>query len=150
MTMSPPSGKTLLNPSKHSVAAADHVVAKVRVGLIQPCGQADATRDGIDFRNRVTFIGQDEVRTDDLRQVVAEFFSSRKLDQFRGLSGIEITRDPRRLFAFDAELVELIASALKDEELMPELLQFFSKLRSMAKGSGDLSQSFSAKSPSAG
>ena len=148
--MSPPFGQNAFESFEHSVAAADHVVTKFRVGLIQPRGQADAARDGINFRNRVTFIGQDEIRPDNLRQIIAKLFFARELDQLRGLSGIEITRDPRRLFALDAELIQLIASALKDEELMAELLEFLFELRSMAKGSGDLSQSFSAKSPSAG
>ena len=149
--MSPPSGKTLLKSFEHSVAATDHLVAEFRIGLIQPRGQADAAGNGINFRDRVTFIGQNQIRPDNLWQIIPEFFLARELDQLRGFPGIEIARDPRRLFAFDAELIELIASALKNEEPMPELLQFlFERCDRSAKGSGEISQSFSAKSPSVG
>src|SRR5439155_26932125 len=53
----------------------------------------------------------------------AKFLPPRKFHELCRLSIVEIARDPFRLLSFYAELIELIASALKDEEAMTEVLK---------------------------
>ena len=60
----------------------------------------------------------------DQRDIVAELLLAGELDQLSRLSGIEILRDPGRLFAFDAALVKLVAGALENVKAMAELLEF--------------------------
>jgi hypothetical protein len=91
--------------------------------LIEPRRQTNAARDGIDFGDDVAVIGKNEVRPDDQWQVIAKFFAPRKFHELCRLSIVEIARNPFRLFSFYAELIELIASTLKDEEAMTELLK---------------------------
>ena len=82
--MSPPSGSTLLKAFEHSVGAADDVRAERGVGLVQPRGQADAARNRIDFRDGVAGLRENEIGTDNERQVVAELFAAREFDQLGG------------------------------------------------------------------
>ena len=47
----------------------------------------------------------------------------REFDQFFRFAGVEVARNPSRLLAFDAQLVQLIASALKNKQPMTKLLE---------------------------
>src|SRR5262249_51795233 len=55
------------------------------------------------------------------------FLASRKLNQLFRFASVEITRDPLRLFAFNAELIKLIARALKNKKPVPKLLELLQK-----------------------
>src|SRR4029079_13219740 len=66
---------------------------------------------------------QNEIGTNHPWQIVSNFFPPRKLNQLFWFTGIEITRHPGGLFAFNAQVIELIAGALKNEEPMSELFQ---------------------------
>src|SRR6266487_2725106 len=83
----------------------------------------DTAGDGIDFGDDVAVIGQNEIRPDDQWQIIAKFLAPRKFHELCRLSIVEIARNPFRLLSFNAELIEPIASALKDEEAMTELLK---------------------------
>ena len=135
---------------QHSVGAADNR----RCRMLHKSGSASRSVRSRPERNRFprwcSLLGQNKIGPDDARQVVANFFAARKLDQLRRFPGIEITRDPRGLLAFDALLVELIAGALKNEEPMAELFEFRFEFWLDRKRSGESSQSFSAKRPSVG
>jgi hypothetical protein len=83
------------------------------------------------------------------RQLIAELFPARELDELSGLARIEITGNRGRLFAFDALVIELIARALKNEELVPKR----SSARPTSldrKRSGESRKSFSARETLAG
>ena len=95
----------------------------MRVRPVQPIGQANSAGDRIDLSNDVVFFREDEIWPDHSWQIVADFFSPRKFNQLFWFPGIEVSGDPLGLFAFNAELIELIASALKNKQSMPELLQ---------------------------
>ena len=99
----------------------------MRVGLIEPAGKTDAAGHGVDFGDDVSGIGQHQVGPNDHRQLVAELLLTRELDELRRLACVEVARDPRGLFAFDALVIELIARALEDEELVPEPLELRSR-----------------------
>ena len=100
---------------EHSVSGADDFLIESRVGLVQPRGQPDSARNRVDLSDDVTVIGENEIWPDDSRKIVANLFALRKFHQLRWFSGIEIARDPFRLFSFDAQLIELIAGSLKNE-----------------------------------
>ena len=108
---------------EHSFGAADDFFLERGIGLVEPAGQSDSAGNGIDFGDDVTVVRQNEIRTDHSRQILANFFAPRELDQLFRFAGIEIARDPLRLFSFDAELIKLIARALKNEQAMAELVE---------------------------
>ena len=95
----------------------------MRIRLVQPTGQANPARHRIDLGNDVAFLSQDQIWPDYSRQIVADFLAPRKFNQFFWFTGIEIARYPFGLLAFNAELIKLIASALKNKQPMPELLE---------------------------
>ena len=68
-------------------------------------------------------LSEDEVWPDYSRQIVADFLPPRKFNQFFWFTGVEIARDPFGLLAFNTELIQLIASALKNKQAMPKLLE---------------------------
>ena len=53
--------------------------------------------------------------------------ATRKFDEFLRFTGVKIPRYPLGLLAFNAQLIELIASALKNEQPMPELFEIGKK-----------------------
>src|SRR5882724_1881212 len=108
---------------EHLIAPADNVATKTRIGLVQPAGEADPAGHRIDLSHRITRVGQDQVRANHQGHVLAKLFLARELDQLRRFSRIEILRDPRWLFAFDAALIQLIAGALENVKTMTKLLQ---------------------------
>ena len=91
--------------------------------MIKPAGQADSARHRIDFSNDVTLLGQNEVRPDHARQIIADFFTPRKFNQLFRFTRVKIARHPLWLFAFDAQLIELIAGALENRQAMTKLLE---------------------------
>ena len=99
----------------------------MRIGLVEPTGQADPARNRIDFRNDVAILSENEVRPNYSWQSIANFFATRKFNQLFWFTRIEIARDPFRLFSFYAELIQLITGALKNKEPMPELLELGDK-----------------------
>ena len=112
-----------LKSLQHSIGAANDLVVELRIGLVEPTSHADSSGHRIDFGNDVAVVGQDEVGPDDPRQIVANFLSSRKLDQVLRLARVEVTRHPLRLLSFDALLVKLIAGALENKKPMTKLLE---------------------------
>jgi len=86
-------------------------------------GQANPARHRIDLSDDVALLSEDEVRPDYSRQVVADFFPRRKFNQLFRFTGVEILGYPFGLLAFNAELIQLIASPLKNKQAMPELLE---------------------------
>ncbi len=112
---------------EHSVRVAEDFRLELGIRLIQPPGQADSARNRINLGDGVTVIGQNEIGPNDERQIVAKFFASRELDEVFRFAGVEIARDPRWLFSFDAELVKLIARALENEQPMTKLLELGTK-----------------------
>src|SRR5262249_27419861 len=68
-----------------------------------------------------------EVRPDYFRQIVVNFLAPRKFNQLLRFTSVEIPRYPLGLFAFNTELIELIASPLKNKQPMPELLEIGKK-----------------------
>src|SRR5205823_6831853 len=90
----------------------------------QPRSQSDSARNGIDLSDRVAGLGQNQIRPNNERDVVAKLFLAGELDQISRFSGVEILRDPARLFAFDAALIQLVAGALKNVKAMAELFEF--------------------------
>ena len=95
--------------------------------MIKPSSQTDPSGNGINFGDDVTRFGQNQIWSDDKRDVVAELLLARELNQLGGLPGIEIRSDPCGLFAIDAALVELVARSLENEKAMTKLLEFFFK-----------------------
>ena len=108
----------------HPIATADHIASDRRIGLVEPTGQTDPARDRINLGNGIAILGQNEIRTNDQRDIVAKLFLARKLDQRSRLPGVKISRDPGGLFAFDASLIEFVARTLENEQPMTELLDF--------------------------
>src|SRR4030095_15165061 len=103
---------------QHSIGAADDRVVELRIRLVEPTGESDPARNGINFGDDVAVVGQDQVWSNDAWQIISDFFASRKLDQLFWFAGVEIARHPFRLFAFNTKLVKLIASALKNKKSM--------------------------------
>ena len=58
-----------------------------------------------------------------MRQIVADFLPPRKFNQLFWFTGVEVAGYPFGLLAFNAELIQLIASPLKNKQPMPELLE---------------------------
>src|SRR6267143_2100 len=105
------SAKTL----QHSVCTADDLAIECRIDLVEPAGQPDSARHGINFRNDVTLFGQNKIGANHPWQIVSNFFAPRKLNQLFGFTGVEIARYSRRLLVLNAQLIELITGALKNE-----------------------------------
>ena len=57
------------------------------------------------------------------RQIVADFLPPRKFNQLFRFTGVEVAGYPFGLLAFNAELIQLVASALKNKQPMPKLLE---------------------------
>ena len=62
-----------------------------------------------------------------MRQIVADFLPPRKFNQLFRFTGVEVTGYPFGLLAFNAELIQLIASPLKNKQPVPELLEIGEK-----------------------
>ena len=116
-------GKTLHHPR----GTTGHFLTERGISFTKPRRQTDATRQRVQLRNAHPALSVDEVRPDHARQRIATFLSAGKFDQLGWFAEIEITRDPGGLLPFDALLVELIAGALKNEELMTEPLEIAAK-----------------------
>ena len=110
---------------QHPIGAPDDLGPELRVGFIKPTSQPDPARHRINFGDDVAVIGQNQIRANDCRQLVAKLLLPRELNQLRRFARVQIFRDPVRLLPLGALLVELIAGALKNEELMSEPLQLF-------------------------
>ena len=91
--------------------------------MVQPTRQTDPAGNRIYLSNDVAFVSDNQVRPDYSRQLVADFLAPRKFNQLFRFTGIEVLRDPLWLLAFNAELIQLVASALKNKQSMPELLE---------------------------
>ena len=104
--------------------------AEAGVGLVQPCGEADAAGDGVELGDGEGHffvgarLGEDDVWADDAGDVVAEFFLAGVFDEFGGLAGVEVIGDPAGLLALDAHVVEEIAGAVEEVQAVAEFLQF--------------------------
>src|SRR5204863_9454971 len=93
-------------------------------------------RDRIGLGDGIAGFGQNEIGTDDERDVIPELFLAGELDQLGWFTGVEVRGDPGRLFAFDAALVKLVAGALENEKAMAKLLEFLCKFFVDRKGIG--------------
>src|ERR1041384_6867292 len=100
---------------------------KRRIRLIEPASYPHPARHRVDLSDDVAIVCQNQVGPNHARQIVPNFFAPRKFNQLARFTGIEITRDPFRLLSFNAELIKLIARALKDEQPMAKLLQLGQK-----------------------
>ncbi len=89
-------GKTFWNPFEHPLGSADHfpLGGQPGVGLVQPRGQPDPTRQVVEFGNGETIVRQDQIRPDHPRHRIAQLPAATVLDQAPGLPSVEISRDP--------------------------------------------------------
>ena len=94
------------------------------VGGTEPTGEADPARNGIQFAHDKTVLGQDEVGSQDTRDVGAEGFLAGEGDEFLGFSPVEEFGNPRGLFACDGEGVEVVAGVLEEGEAVAEGSEF--------------------------
>ena len=114
----------------HAAGTAEDIMgAKTGVGGIQPGSEPDSARHGVQFRDGEAVFGEHEVGPDHARQVGAELFAARELDQLRRLPPVEIVGDPRRLLAGDAALVEFVAGAVEEIQPVPEFVELLGELR---------------------
>ena len=95
--------------------------------MVQPTRQTDSAGNRVDLCDDVAFISENEVRPDYSRQLVADFLAPRKFNKLSRFTGVEVPRDPVWLLALSTELIELVASALKNKEAMPKLFEIREK-----------------------
>jgi hypothetical protein len=111
-------------PAQHVIGAAEDGVAKVRVGLVQPCGEADAAGDGVEFRDGEAVFSEEQVGTYDARPFVFEGWMTLEFDEGTGFAQVEPLSDPGGLFAGHALSVEQIDRAIELEQDAAERFEF--------------------------
>ena len=114
--------------TQHSLRAAQNACAGLRVGLIQPGGEADTAGHRIQLRQGESVVRDQQVRPDHPRQFVFQRGGALQLDQFGGLAAVQPGADPGRLFARDALPVKEIHSAVKLQQHAPERFQFHGQI----------------------
>ena len=119
---------------EHSAGAAEDWGAQSGVTLVEPCGQADAAGDGIEFGDGETVIGQEEVGADDAGPIVFESRVALEIDQGLGFALVEPTGDPRGLFSFEAVSVEEVHRAVELEQHPAQLLELTDEFRAEREG----------------
>ena len=85
-------------------------MAKGGVGFIQPRCQADPAWNAVDLGYGVAFRGEDEVGSNDTRDVAGNAVVALKSDEFWWFSCIEQISDPGGLATFCTLAIELVAS----------------------------------------
>ena len=118
---------------QHAIGAADDICTERCVSLIKPRGKADAARDGIEFGHAQAMLGQEQVGTDDTRQVVFQGRGSHQNDEVGGFALIQTARHPVGLFPFGALAVEQIDRAIELQEDAAEFFQLLREIRSEGK-----------------
>jgi hypothetical protein len=81
---------------------------------LEPCGEAESTRNGVDFAEGKAIFGDDEVGTDEVGQVVVDASVAGGTDEGLGFSGVEELRNLWDGFTLPAELVEVVEGFLED------------------------------------
>ena len=122
--------------AQHAILAPEDGVSHLRIRLIQPGGQADAAGYRIQFRQGEAMVGQEQVGSDDARQVVFQGRGALEVDQGRGLAAVEPGSDPRRLFASDTLSIEQIDGAIELQQHAPECFQFPGQVAPQCKWRG--------------
>ena len=82
-------GKNASEAVEHAVGAAENVVAEVRVGFIEPGCESNTTWNAVDLSNGVSVWGENQVGTNDARNVARYAVVTLKCDELLGLSRIE-------------------------------------------------------------
>ena len=101
----------------------------IGIDLVQPRGQSDAARNGIEFGHRGTVVGEDEIGPDHAGHVVLQRGRALEFDEFGRFAEIEPAGDPFRLFAFDALAVKQIDGAIKLQQHAAEGFEIFGQRR---------------------
>jgi hypothetical protein len=128
----------------HAVGAAGDVSRweECGVGLVEPCGEADAAGDAVDFGEAEAVVGEEEVRADDGGELLTEGGETSGFEELGRFTGIGEGGDPWGETAGAAAVVETVAGG--QEALEPMLS---AREAGMGNGSGEESQSLAAKRP---
>ena len=95
-----------------------------RVGFVKPSGETDSARNAIDLGDGEAIFGKNQVRPNDAGNVARESAFTLEGHEFLWFARIEQIGNPRRLTAFDALAVKLVAGPQEKHEAVAELLEF--------------------------
>ena len=112
------------------------MILELRIGLVQPSGEADAAGDAIEFGDAEAVFGQEDIGADDAGHVDFESAGALTGDEFRRLAEVEPAGDPIGLLAFGTAAIKQVDGAIKLEEDPAERFDFASHLFSERKGGG--------------
>ena len=109
----------------HAVGAAGDVSGweEAGVGLVEPCGEADAAGDTVDFGEAEAVVGEEEIRTDDGWELLAEGGETRCVEELGRFTGVGKGGDPWGETAGAAAEVETVAGGQEALEPMAEFLE---------------------------
>ena len=102
-------GKSASEAVEHSVGAAEDVVAEVCVGFIEPGCESNPSWNAIDLGYGVAICGEDEVGTNDARNVARYPVVALEGNELWRFSCIEQIGHPSGLATFGALAIELVA-----------------------------------------
>jgi hypothetical protein len=93
----------------HAIRSANDTGAEFGIDAIEPRGQPDSTGNVIEFSDGKSLLGENEIGPEDQRKLVAKLFATSEFDERGRLAAIEVVRNPRRLLAADAAIIEFVA-----------------------------------------
>ena len=119
---------------EHSAGTAEDWGAESGVTVVEPRGQANAARDGIEFGDGESMFSQEEVGADDAGPIVFESWVALEIDQGLGFTLVEPTGDPLGLFSFEAVPVEEVHRAVELEQHSAQLFELTDEFRAEREG----------------